>query len=399
MKTTVAVFFGGRSTEHEISVISAIQTINSINKAKYNPIPVYISKEGRWYTGDTLLDLKNYRDPKVLLANCEEVYMRTTFGDRNLYALKPSGLFNKTKIISTIDIVFPVLHGSNGEDGVFQGVIENIGIPYIGCDVLSSAIGMDKIFMKMILQQCNIPVVPYVWFTDKQWFVDEETIVKEIEDSFGYPVMVKPANLGSSVGINKASDLKQLKEKILEASKYSQRIIVEKMIVDMQEINCSILGDSNDCRASVLEEPIKTGELLSYEDKYMGGTSGSKGMAHSSKRIPAPLDPKQTSNIQELAMRTFKVLGCSGVSRVDVMIDKQDGAVYVNEINTIPGSLSYYLWEFTGIEFTELIESLISIALQRNRERESKITSYSINIFNSSTLTGTKGGIKSGKLK
>ena len=397
MKTSVAVFFGGRSTEHEISVISAIQTINAIDKSKYDVYPVYITKQGKWLWGNALTNIEGYRTPERLETLCEEVYMKSEYGDRNLYRAHPKGFLKKKDVVVTLDVVFPVLHGSNGEDGVFQGVLDNIGIPYVGCNVLASAVGMDKIFMKMVLQSCGIPVVPFIWFTDKEWFSNEEETIAAIANATGYPVIVKPANLGSSVGIGAAFNEQELKAKISDACKYSSRIIVEKLIEDMQEINCSVLGDCDDCLPSVLEEPIKTGALLSYEDKYMGGTKGSEGMAASSKRIPAELSEDITETIRNMAVDTFKVLGCNGVSRVDVMIDKKIQKIYVNEINTIPGSLSYYLWEFTGVGFTELTDRLISLALKRAREIQSKTTTYSLNIFNAKSFGGAKsikGGIK-----
>ena len=289
----------------------------------------------------------------------------------------------------------PVLHGTNGEDGIFEGLLDTIGIPYAGCNTLSSANGMDKITMKMILRECGIPVVDYVWFTDKEWFSRRDAIIDEVEKKLGYPVIVKPANLGSSVGIGKASDRASLMAKIDNAEKFSQRIIVEHMIEQLQEINCSVLGDADDHQSSVLEEPIKTGDILSYEDKYMGGSKGSHGMQNSDKRIPAELPQDVTEHIRHIAGETFRVLSCHGVSRVDVMIDRKDGAVYVNEINTIPGSLSFYLWEATGITFEKLMDRLVELALKRKRESERKTFTYDANIF--ALGGGTKGGVKGAK--
>lgn len=389
MKTNVGVFFGGRSTEHEISVISASQAMHAINREKYDVTPIYISKQGKWYTGDALFDVANYRDIKQLLAKCEEVYMEPTFDDYNLYRKKKS-LFG-SNVVTRLDVVIPVLHGSNGEDGIFEGVLESIGIPFAGCNTLSSANGMDKITMKMILQACDIPVVDYVWFTDKQWFSQRDALIEKIEKKIGYPVIVKPANLGSSVGIGRAVDRQQLIEKVDEAEKYSTRIIVEDMVEDLQEINCSVLGDCDDYRASVCEEPIKSGEILSYQDKYMGGTKGAKGMQASQKRIPAELPAEETERIQFLAGETFRVLSCHGVSRVDVIIDRKTRDIYVNEINTIPGSLSFYLWEATGLPFDRLMDTLVSLAVKRKRESGMKTVSYDQNIF---SLGGGVKGVK-----
>ena len=391
MKTNVAVFFGGRSVEHEISVISALQAINAFDKDKYNIIPVYISKQGRWYTGDNLLDIRNYRDMTKVVEDAEEVFMRPEYGDYNLYKAN-TGLFSKRNpVVAEIHAVVPVLHGTNGEDGIFEGVLESIGIPFAGCNTLSSANGMDKITMKMILRESGIPVVDYVWFTDHEWISDKDRIVKMVESKLNYPVIVKPANLGSSVGIGKASNREELIEKIDNAEKFSQRIIVEHMIERLKEINCSVLGDADDHQSSVCEEPIKTGDFLSYEDKYMGGTKTSVGMQASDKRIPADLPESMSEEIRRLAGETFRVLSCHGVSRIDVMVDEKDNKIYVNEINTIPGSLSFYLWEATGISFTQLMDKLVQLALKRKREIDRKTFTYDQNIFS------LGGGIKGAK--
>lgn len=397
MKTNVAVFFGGRSVEHEISVISALQAINAFDKEKYEIIPVYISKQGRWYTGKNLLDIRNYRDMNRLTEEAEEVFMRPEYGDYNLYKAN-SGMFSrKNGVVANLHVVVPVLHGTNGEDGIFEGVLETIGIPFAGCNTLSSANGMDKITMKMILRECGIPVVDYVWFTDREWLSSKESIIDKVENQLGYPVIVKPANLGSSVGIGKASNREELIAKIDNAEKFSQRIIVEHMIEALKEINCSVLGDADEHQESVCEEPIKTGDILSYEDKYMGGSKTTAGMQASDKRIPADLPEEMSKEIQRLAGETFRVLSCHGVSRVDVMVDEKDNRIYVNEINTIPGSLSFYLWEASGISFTQLMDRLVQLALKRKRASERKTFTYDQNIF---TLgKGVKGakGAKGGK--
>ena len=398
MKTKVGVFFGGRSTEHEISVISANQAMAAMSREKYDIIPVYITKEGKWYTGEALTDVANYRDTDALLQKCEQVYMRPIYGDYNLYSMKTAGVFRHDhKVIAALDVVLPVLHGSNGEDGTFQGVIETIGIPFAGCDVLSSANGMDTITMKMILASEDVPVVDYVWFTDKEWFSRHDALVEKVEKKLGYPVIVKPANLGSSVGIHRADNRKALEAAVADAEKYTSRIIVEHLVEDLCEINCSVLGNCDDYRMSVLEEPIKSGEILSYADKYMGGTKTERGMQASKKRIPADLPADMTERIKFLAGETFRVLGCHGVSRVDFIVDRKDNSVYVNEINTIPGSLSFYLWEATGLTFEALMDELVRLAFKRKEEQSRKTVSYSANIFAmGGGVKGTKGakGVK-----
>ncbi len=389
MKTTIGVFFGGRSTEHEISVISANQAINAIDKDKFDVVPVYITKQGKWYTGDALLEISNYRNTASLLEKCQEVYMKPIYGDYNLYKAKKP-MFG-SDVFAKFDVVIPVLHGSNGEDGIFEGVLETIGIPYAGCSTLASANGMDKITMKMILQASGIPVVDYLWFTDRQWFEKRDELIGDIEKKLGYPVIVKPANLGSSVGIGRAHDRDDLIDKINTAEQYSSRIIVEHMVDNLQEINCSVLGDCDDYQTSVLEEPIKSGEILSYTDKYMGGSKGKTGMQSAQKRIPADLPESETARIKDLAGKTFAVLSCHGVSRVDMIIDRDNRNIYVNEINTIPGSLSFYLWEASGIKFDKLMERLVSLALKRKRDESTKTVSYDQNIFSMG------GGVKGAK--
>lgn len=389
MKTNIGVFFGGRSTEHEISVISASQAMHAINREKYDVTPIYITKDGKWYTGEALFEVRNYRNIPELLSKCEEVYMRPIYDDCNLYR-KKKPMFG-SDVLTKLDVVIPVLHGSNGEDGIFEGVLETIGIPYAGCDTLASANGMDKITMKMILQANDVPVVDYVWFTDKQWYSQKDALIEKIETKIGYPVIVKPANLGSSVGIGRADNREQLIAKVEDAEKYSTRLIVEDLVENLQEINCSVLGDCDDYQMSVLEEPIKSGEILSYQDKYMGGTKGAKGMQASQKRIPAELPEDETNRIKYLAGETFRVLSCHGVSRVDVIVDAKTRDIYVNEINTIPGSLSFYLWEATGIPFDKLMDKLVALALKRKREQKLKTVSYDQNIF---SLGGSVKGVK-----
>lgn len=392
MKSNIAVFFGGRSVEHEISVLSALQAINAFNKDKYEIIPIYISKEGRWFTGPALLDIENYKDMKGLEKKVEEVFMKPVYGDYNLYKVK-SGMFSKgNAVATTLHAAVPVLHGTNCEDGIFEGILETIGLPYAGCNTLSSAVGMDKIMMKMILQSDGVPVVDFVWTTDKAWGHNRDGVIAKIENKLSYPVIVKPANLGSSVGVGRADNREQLIKKIDEAEKFSDRILIETCVKELQEINCSVLGDAEECQASILEEPIKSGEILSYTDKYMGGTkTENQGMAASDKRIPADLPADVTEKIRNLAMQTFKSLGCHGVSRVDVMIDKDSQDIYVNEINTIPGSLSYYLWEASGIPFSDLMDRLVKLAYKRKRETDRKTFSYDTNIFT------MKGGLKGSK--
>ena len=408
-KINVGVIFGGRSVENEISVLTAIQAINAIDTERYDVTPIYISKQGRWYTGQSLLHSENYRDMDKLYRSCEEVCLHPTYGDNNLYKVKKS-LFG-SNIAATLDVILPALHGTNCEDGSFQGVIEMTGIPYAGCNVLASANGMDKITMKMILKESGIPVIDYTWFCDKEWYDNQTAVAEKVEAKLGYPVIVKPADSGSSVGITAVHNREELIEAVDNAASYSKRIIVEHLVSQLKEINCSVLGNYYDCEASVCEAPIRSSEILSYADKYLGGAAkgGAKGGAKQSqgmrstlREIPAILPDEVTAFIRRTAVETFKALNCDGVSRIDFMIDEADGKIYVNEINTIPGSLSFYLWEASGVSFTNLVQRLIDIAFQRKRDSSTKVTSYKENIFNYTTsgASGAKGvkGAKGAKL-
>ena len=388
MKTKVGMFFGGRSVEHEISIITANQGINAIRESeKYEIIPIYVTKKGKWFIGEALLELANFKNFDKLIATCSEVYMRPTYGDFNLYHVK-TGLLHRNNVACSLDVVFPAFHGTNGEDGCFQGFLETIGIPYVGCNPLASGVGMDKVFMKHILKESNIPVIDCCHFTDHRFKENEEAVITEIESKMNYPVIVKPANLGSSIGISKAANKTELIHAIEEATQFSSRILVEKMVKNLREINCSVLGDCDQCEPSLCEEPFRTDEILSYKDKYMGG-SASKGIANTVRKLPADLPQETTDLIRDIAKRTFQALSCNGVSRIDFMIDNDTNKVYVNEINTIPGALSFYLWDATGVPFDQLMVRLIELAFKRDRENKRKTTGYDQNIFN---FTGGKTG-------
>lgn len=395
MKTNVGVVFGGRSVENEISVITANQAIQAMDRDKYNIIPIYITKEGKWYSGEALFDVSNYRDTKKLLAMCEEVYMKPIYGDTNLYRTK-KGFFGK-EVVANLDVILPALHGTNCEDGTFQGVMEFSGIPYTGCNTLASANGMDKITMKMILKECGIPVVDYCWFSDKEWDDKKESTITKIEEKLGYPVIVKPANSGSSVGIRAAHNRAELIDAIDYAISFTSRVIIEKYVQKLKEVNCAVLGNYYECQPSVCEVPVRSGEILSYQDKYMnGGGKQSEGMRSTVREIPANLPEESTRFIQKAACDTFRALSCDGVARIDFIIDEATGEIFVNEINTIPGSLSFYLWEYSGINFGTLIDKLIDIALRRKQDAGFKAVNYGENIFAAGGSGGAKMGGKMG---
>ena len=390
MKINLAVMFGGKSVEHEVSVISGIQAIMNLDTDKYNIIPVYMTKKNEMYIGDLIGEIESYKNIDELLAKSQRVIMINDGGKVQLVSY-PFKKFGKNSVVD-IDVVFPVVHGTNVEDGTLQGYLKTMGIPFVGCDVISSAIGMDKYIMKLVLKEKGIPVLDAEVYTlDDYKKID--AIVESIEKAFGYPVIIKPVNLGSSVGISVAKDRVELINCIDDAFRYSTRILAEKAIKDLKEINCSVLGDENDACASECEEPFHNDEILSYEDKYVSNAkgSGSKGMASVSRKIPADISPELRERIRTMAVDSFKALGCNGVSRIDFIIDNATGELYFNEINTIPGSLSFYLWEPIGVPYKELLDRMIELALKRNRTEEGLTFSFDTNILSSASFGGSKG--------
>lgn len=390
MKIRVAVMFGGKSVEHEVSVISGIQAMMSMDTEKYEVIPVYINKNNEMYIGDKIGDIEAYKNIKELIAQSQRVIMINE-GNRVSLIPYPLKMFNKKNNIE-IDIAFPIVHGTNVEDGALQGYLKTIGIPFVGCDVTASAVGMDKYITKAVLKQNQIPVLFCQCYTMSD-YSDIDSIVANVEKEFDYPVIIKPVNLGSSVGINVAKTKTELITSIDNAFIYSKKVIVEHAITKLREINCAVLGDENEAIASECEEPLHSKDILSYEDKYLSNSKngGSKGMAGVSRKIPAQLDEKTRKEIQDMAVKAFKILGCNGVARIDFMIDEEDGTLYFNEINTIPGSLSFYLWEPIGISYKELLDRMIQLSLKRLREEESLTFAFDTNILNQQSLSGIKG--------
>ena len=392
MKINLAVLFGGRSVEHEVSVISAVQAMASINKEKYNIIPVYMTKTSEFYTGEKLMDINAFKDIPALLSECTECVFVRSEGKVQLIRQKIKKF--GSNLISDIDIAFPIVHGTNVEDGALQGYLQTLDLPYVGCDVLASAVGMDKFVMKILLKDAGFPVLDCCRFSAYE--IDRiEDCAKQVEEKFGYPVIVKPINLGSSVGISKAKDHGSLITSMEEAFQFSDRILVEPCVVNLKEINCSVVGDSESAEASVCEEPVQASDedILSFEQKYVGGgkSGGSKGMATLKRKIPADITSEQDEFIRKTAVDAFRYLGCNGVTRIDFMIDMDTSKVYINEINTIPGSLAFYLWEPKGVKYPELLERLIQLALKRYRQGEKINYTFDTNILSMGGSFGSKG--------
>ena len=389
MKTRVAMMFGGKSVEHEVSVISGIQAYMSMDTDKYDVIPVYMTKNNEMYIGDSIGDIESYKNIDELLKKSQRVIMINEDGRVKLVQYPVKKLGKNVEV--GIDVAFPVVHGTNVEDGGFQGYLKTMGIPFVGCDVTASAIGMDKYITKLVLKESNVPVLDARLYTLSD-YADMESMMNDIENVFGYPVIVKPVNLGSSVGISVAKSRVELANSVDDAFRYATKVLVEHAITNLREINCSVLGDENDAIASECEEPLHTKDILSYEDKYVSNAkgSGSKGMASVSRRIPAELTPEKREEVRELAVRSFKALGCNGVSRIDFMIDADTDKLYFNEINTIPGSLAFYLWEPVGVPYKELLDRMIQLALKRERTEESLTFTFDTNILNQASFGGSK---------
>ena len=393
MKIKIGIFFGGKSVEHEISIITAMQAIENIDKEKYEIIPIYITKDNRMYCGQYIGNINEYKKIDNLL----HISTQITLAKRNnkVVLLKCNKKFYESSIYDYIDIAFPIVHGTNVEDGTLQGYLNMFDIPYIGCDVLSSAVCMDKYTCKCILKDNNIPVLNSLCFNLKD-YKTPDIIINDTERNFSYPVIVKPINLGSSIGIEVANNKIELEDAIITAFSYSKRILIEKKIQNLKEINCSVIGDFENAYFSELEVPIKTDNILSFNDKYIYGSKKTytininSNTANSSSKI----DKELKKTIEDLSIKTFKILGCSGIVRIDYIIDQDSNSIYVNEINTIPGSLSFHLWKNKGISYKNLLEKLINLSLKKHREEKNITYSFDNNILSNFSLNG----IKSNKL-
>lgn len=474
MKIRVCVLFGGKSVEHEVSVISALQAIASIPADKYDVIPVYITKDSEFYTSFECSCIEEYSNiPKLLKKSTRCTFMNVDGRVKLMrYPFKKTG----DNVISEIDVAFPIVHGTNVEDGTLQGYLRLMGVPYVGCDVTASAVGMDKYVMKTVLKDNGIPVLDCVRFTSSD-YAEPEMCLDRTEEKIGYPVVVKPVNLGSSVGISLAHNRDELSVSLSDAFRYASVVLVEKAITELTEINCSVIGNTETAEASELEQPLNFGKLLDYSAKYQRGalskeelaefkkgideiinspiavenelkndssiyvsadgrivrkgegvvkydystalrkfeaeklsrvnpgrpTKAAAGMASLSRLIPPNMTDETRAYIRSLAVKAYTVLGCNGLSRIDFMIDRSTNKVYLNEINTIPGSLSFYLWAPLGVKYSVVLDSMIELALRRSREEEALEFSFSSDILKNFTAGGTKGakgtkGTKGSKL-
>lgn len=402
MKINIGLFFGGMSVEHEVSIISGIQAFHAFDKEKYQVIPIYITKDNEMYTGEGISEIREYRDIPKLLSKSTRIILVSEKGRCKIIQY-PAKRFGNS-CLGEIDVAFPVVHGTNVEDGTLQGMLSMLKVPFAGPDLTSSALCMDKYAMKVVLAARGIPVLDGSSIDLSRYRTEPESVMEELEQAYSYPMIVKPINLGSSIGIRIARDRRSLGEALDHAFGFAMQVVVERAIVHLREINCSVLGDHQQAEASECEEPINSSEILSYEDKYMSGGSSAKGQPGSKtggsrksggagpgRIIPADLPAETRERIRELAVQTFQVLNCNGVARVDFMIDEDTGQILVNEINTIPGSLSFYLWEPVGVPYPQLVDRMVELALKRERELSQLSFSFQTNLLQHAELSGTKG--------
>jgi|SRR5690625_171623 len=387
---TVVVAFGGVSPEHEVSVLTAMQAFAALSEERsLRLLPLYVSKAGHWYTGDRLKELSGYEDVDRTLKQASPCTFARSHHGRPVLRTERSGLFSRPEE-HVIDVVLLAFHGSDGENGAFQGLCESWRIPYTGCNVLSSALGMDKVTAKAVCRAHQIPVVDEHSFYESEWEQDQAKIVESAE-ALGYPLIVKPVHLGSSIGVARAEDRDQLITHIEMAFRYDDQLLVEKAVTPLMEINCSVLGSTTDCRASVCERPLGSEELLSFRDKYQSDEGESKGMASAAREIPADISEELTRGIQETSRRIFTIFKASGVARLDFLVNADTGEYFFNEINTIPGSFSFYLWDHSGTDFRSLLLELIDLALARHRQKTGRIQSYDTNLLSQKAVKGLKG--------
>lgn len=388
-KTTVGVIFGGRSVEHDVSIITGHQVMRAFDPELYEVVPVYIDRDGRWFTGEPLLDLKNFKDEVTSYKGVLSAVLSPTIQHHGLIINPTAGRFEKSQV-KRLDVVFPAIHGTHGEDGTLQGLLELADVPYVGCGVLASAIANDKIVTKAVLRQYGIPVVDAVSFNRSEWANNPDTIIERITSTLPYPLFIKPATLGSSIGIGRAEDENLLRISIEVAANFDRRILVESAVKDSIEINCAVMGNEEHIRASALEQPVSWEQFLTYEDKYM---RGGEGMKSAERLIPAPISPELTEQIQQYAIAAFKAIDGRGTARIDFLVQPDSNTIYLNELNTMPGSLAFYLWQEEGMSPREVAHQLVELAKQAHAEKRRTTYNYQTGLI---ALTATRGlkGVK-----
>jgi D-alanine-D-alanine ligase len=386
-KTTVAVLFGGRSVEHDVSVVTGNQVMRAFDPERYEVVPVYINRDGRWYTGEPLLDLKTFQNEVASMKGVKEAILSPATHHHGLIIDPATGYFAKS-VVKRLDVVFPALHGSHGEDGTVQGLCELADVAYVGCGVLASAAANDKIMTKIILKQHGIPVVDGVHLSRNEWEADPDAVIRRITAALSYPMFVKPATLGSSIGVGRANDETILRASLDVATHFDKTVLVEQAVTDGIEINCAVLGSESTMRASVLEQPVSWDQFLTYEEKYM---RGGEGMKSADRLIPAPLNDDLTAKIKDITLRGFKAIGGRGTARIDFLVRPEQSEVYLNEINTMPGSLAFYLWQHEGLSPAQVVTELVECAKETQAEKRRNTYNYQTNLIEVAAMRGLKG--------
>lgn len=376
MKKNLGVVFGGQSVEHDVSIITGLQIIENCDKKKYNIVPFYIDKDGGWFSGSKLTDVNIYNEWSKNKKKITQFYPSLNKKD-------------KKNLLNSVDALILATHGTNCEDGKLQGFLELLDVPYSSSGVVGSAVGMDKIVMRKIFAGMGLPVLPYLWFTRDEWKSDQKELINKVHYTLDYPIFVKPANLGSSIGISMAKNEKELIYAVEIAIRYDSRILVEKGVENAVEVNCSAIMHNEKVECSELEEPMHWEQFLSFEDKYIRNNSKSKsGMSSMARKIPADISVELKDEISGYSIRIYKALDCKGVVRIDYILDEKKTKVFVNEINTIPGSFSFYLWEPKGIKFEKLIDIIFEEAIKNNKSKKENIVKYD------SAILKKHGGLK-----
>jgi D-alanine-D-alanine ligase len=387
-KKRIGVVFGGRSAEHEVSVITAHQVMDALEVAGYSVLPIYICKQGDWYAGRPLHSIELYRKFSRNPEAIEGVYRVCLSPDRSVRQLvdhpqRKRPLLHRSPQLWA-DAFFPVVHGSFGEDGTLQGLFELADVPYVGSGVAASAIGMDKIRTKAICTSSAIPVLGCLSISRIGWRADSQAFLDTVERQYRYPVIVKPVCLGSSIGVTRCENRAQLQRALETSLLFDERALVERALTNFTEINCSVLGPPE--RVSVCEQPCTNGPVLSFDAKYKSGRKqaalGMKtGMASLERIVPAKISAELTGCVQALSAKLFQAIGASGVARADFLVDTDENRLYLNEINTMPGSLAFYLWEASGLPFDELVTILVKMAYDRYASRGETKFSFEANLL------------------
>lgn len=386
----IIVAFGGVSPEHEVSVLTAMQVIDSLEQTHYNLLPLYITKSGRWLTGDPLRDLKQYQDLDRLINEATPcTFSHNDLGEPVLLETEKNGFFSSPERYP-IHAIIPAFHGSEGENGSFQGTCAMYNIPFAGSGVLASSLGMDKVKAKELCRVHQIPVVDGFDFYENDWAGEQPQILRQAEE-LGYPLILKPVSLGSSIGVARADNQQELTEAVEHTFRYDNNLMIEKAVTPLMEINCSVLGTAEEMKTSVCEHPLGQEETLSFEDKYQSEGGAQKGMASADRVIPADISDELTHHIQSLSQQVFKAVRAAGVARMDFLVNADTEEVYFNEINTIPGSFSFYLWEESGMNMKELMLHIIEIAVDQHQQKTGRIRSYDTNLLSEKAVKGIKG--------